>query len=313
MSIRNETATKVGAQLHNVGTAIKAPESYGETKTQLYNVVVHGTLFLGLVGATKIYVVATLLSLSLNPAVIIAFLVSFTVYSHNKLTDLNEDAVNNPDRVAFIKPKKRLFIALSAGAYVLALIVSLFGGIEAFLLTLFPGVSAILYSEPVLPFFEADRLKEILLVNTSFVAVSWAVPVAFLPLAFAGRATTSASLLVFGFFFIRTFIAGEVLNVRDVEGDRREGITTLPVLVGVKRTQMVLYGLDALSLCLIVGASVLGVFSPVHGFALVPAIAYSACITTSLGADVNFAQLEMVRDFEYFVMALSLSVVVFFF
>ncbi|WP_336359209.1 UbiA family prenyltransferase [Haladaptatus sp. ZSTT2] len=313
MSIRNDAATKVGTGLHNVGTAIKAPESYGETKTQLYNVVVHGTLFLGLVGATKIYVVATLLSLSLNPAVLIAFLVSFTVYSHNKLTDLNEDAINNPDRVAFIKPKKRLFIALSAGAYLLALFLSFFGGIEAVLLTLFPGVSGILYSESWLPVFEADRLKDIFLVNTSFVAASWAVPVAYLPLAFAGKAMTTASLLVFGFFFIRTFIAGEVLNVRDAEGDRREGITTLPVLVGVKRTQLVLYGLDTLSLCLIAGASMLGVFSPLHCLALIPAIVYSLCITTSLGTDVTLSHLEMVRDFEYFIMALSLSVVVFFF
>ncbi|MFC6991612.1 UbiA family prenyltransferase [Haladaptatus sp. GCM10025707] len=306
MSRTATAASILGTRLHRLGTTIAAPAALSETGQRFYDLVIHGTLFLGLVAATKILVVALLLSVPLNPAVLIAFLVSFTIYTHNKLTDLNEDAINNPDRVAFIEPRKRLFLALSVGAYLLALVVSAFGGLMAFLLTLLPGVAAVLYSEPWLPLFEADRLKEVLLVNTTLVAISWAAPVAFLPLAFAGKTLVIGGTVVFVFFFLRTFIAGEVLNVRDVAGDREEGIPTLPVAVGVKRTQIVLYALDIGSLGLVVIAGVFGTISTLHGLALAPAIVYSMFITSMLTADVNLRHLGTMRDFEYILMAVAL-------
>lgn len=253
----------------------------GRLTADAYAICVHCSLLLAAVGASKVAVVSLLLSVPVNAAAGVAFLVTLAVYNHNKLTDLAEDGVNDPEQAAFFGSRKRLFTLLSAGAYVAALCLSALGGSMAFALTLFPGVLGVLYSSRWLPGPGADRLKDVLVVGTAAVAVAWAVPLALLPLAFAGGAVGLGSVVVLVFFFVRTVVAVELFNVRDVEGDRREGVGTLPVVLGVGPTQAVLGALNVCSLALLVGAVLVGALSPTV-LAVAPAIGYSLVLVALL-------------------------------
>lgn len=228
-----------------------------------YTICVHCSLLLAAVGAIKVTVVSLLLSIPINAAAGVAFLVTLAVYNHNKLTDLAEDGVNDPERATLFGSRKRLFTLLSAGAYVAALVLSAFGGLVALALTLFPGLLGVLYSSRWLPGDGPDRLKDVLGVGTAAVALAWAVPLALLPLAFEGREFGAAAVVVLAFFLLRTVVAVELFNVRDVAGDRREGVGTVPVVLGVRSTRYVLGALNLGSLAVLVWAVLAGVLPPV--------------------------------------------------
>ncbi|MCH7660010.1 MAG: prenyltransferase, partial [Euryarchaeota archaeon] len=78
-----------------------------------YAICVHGSLLLAAIGASKVVVVSFLLSIPVNLAALVAFLVTLAVYNHNKLTDLDEDSVNAPERAALFGSRTRFFALLS--------------------------------------------------------------------------------------------------------------------------------------------------------------------------------------------------------
>jgi 4-hydroxybenzoate polyprenyltransferase len=268
-------------------------------------ICVHCSLLLAMVGANKVVVVSLLLSIPVNRSVLVAFLVTLAVYNHNKLTDLDEDSINAPEQAALFGSRTRFFALLSVTAYVMALGLSVISGPVALGLALFPGVIGVLYSTRWLPVFEADRLKDVLVVGTSAVAIAWAVPLALLPLAFEGAGFGVAALVVLTFFFLRTAIAVELFNIRDVEGDRREGVCTLPVVLGTRRTQWVLGVLNGCSLALLVFAVQRTILSSL-ALAVTPAIAYSLFIVVLVGSGRSADRLCLVSYVESPLMAVFL-------
>jgi len=263
-----------------------------------FGVAKHASIIDGLVAATKVVVVSLLLSLPLSPAVLLAALVTFSVYGSNKLVD-DEDEVNCPDRAAFVARHREFLLAGTLGAYVLALAFAALEGLDSFVLTLVPAAAAVLYSTPWLPVGGGTRVKDILGLNTVLVAAAWAVYVTFIPVTFVDAAVTPAAVLVCAFFFLQTVVAGEVLNARDVAGDRAEGVSTLATVFGVRRTQFLLYGLDGVTLALLGAGAATGVLADAAVVALVPAVAYSLVVTALVGRDVDLSRLGTCRDCQY--------------
>ncbi|MFB6121455.1 MAG: UbiA family prenyltransferase [Halobacteriaceae archaeon] len=264
---------------------------------------VRSPVFPGALAVSKGVVSLTLLSAALNPVLFaIGFLVAVTVYTHNRLTDLGEDAVNRPDAAAMAARRKRLLGALAGGSYVAALGLAALGGLVAVAVVLLPGVAAAAYSEPWLPVTGYDRLKEVPVVNTVVTAGAWALPLGYLPVAFAGTAAGLAPALVATFLFLRTAGASEVLNARDVDGDREAGVVTVPIALGVARTRHVLYAVDAAAaLTLTVGVAA-GALPTAVALGLLPGLAYSVLLTRRLGR-TDPDVLAVAKDGEYGVFA----------
>ncbi|WP_396610540.1 UbiA family prenyltransferase [Haloferax sp. S1W] len=279
---------------------------------RLYAAVVHSSVFLGVATIGEIYVASSLAGIPPNAALLVGFLITVGIYNFDKLADLDADEANYAGRTAFVAAHPRLYAGLSALAIVVALGLSIQrGGIYGLGLTLFPGVVAVFYSLPLLPIPSADRLKDIFLVNTTVVALAWAVLVAFVPLAVAaGQSTYVVGALVAAvWFFIRSAISVEVHNVRDVEGDSENGVATLPTVVGVRRTQLILYTMELFSVGLIAGAAWLGYIPRWAPIALLPAIAYSVWITYALtGTTRSVERLCTLRDGEGVLMVLGIIV-----
>jgi 4-hydroxybenzoate polyprenyltransferase len=274
-----------------------------------FGVAKHASVVDGLVAATKVVVVSLLLSLPLTTAVLLAGLVTFSVYGSNKLVDA-EDAVNCPDRASFVARNRDVLLFGTLGAYVLALALAALEGLDSFLLTLVPAAAAVLYSTPWLPYDGGTRVKDLLVANTVLVAGSWAVYVAFIPVTYADAAVSVSAVAVCTFFFLQTVVAGEVLNARDVVGDRAEGVRTMATVFGVRRTQWALYALDGLSLVLLAWAATAGILAVPLAIALVPAVGYSVLVTALVGRGVDLGRLGTCRDCQYALMLCCVLVVV---
>jgi len=169
-----------------------------------------------------------------------SFLLTFAIYSHNKLTDLEEDAVNVPERAGFIEENKKTVIITLSAAYVAALLLAFLINPFAIVIILFPIFCGLVYSIKIAGF----RLKDITGIKNVVVSLPWAVIGAFLPAAVYLDELILIPL-VFYFFFVKLIINTVLFDVRDIEGDRLAGVKTVPSVIGRERTQTLLLVLNS--------------------------------------------------------------------
>ncbi len=198
------------------------------------------SLFLSISSVLMLYLSFLLFGVALKPILLCAmFLVVYSVYSLNRVTDQEEDAVNAPERSIFVEGNERFLLAAAAVSYIVALVLGWLESPFAALILLFPIISGIAYSKNIFSAVGIPRLKDIFLVKSLIVASSWAVCAAFLPVIYLSGNFIKLGF-VFPFFFIKMFINTVLFDVRDVEGDALNGVRTIPVVIGIKRTRQVL-------------------------------------------------------------------------
>ncbi|MDB5281786.1 MAG: hypothetical protein JWO06_861 [Bacteroidota bacterium] len=109
------------------------------------------------------------------------------------------------------------------------------------------GIVTGFYGFVTIPFVRPKmKLRDLGLVKTLFVAIVWSVTTVIIPLA---DHSVGSSMLVF--LLLRRFLfivaLTMVFEIKDMGGDKANGLTTLPVVIGVKGTkilaQAILFGL----------------------------------------------------------------------
>ncbi|KLK88046.1 hypothetical protein SZ63_02955 [Methanoculleus sediminis] len=213
-----------------------------------------------------VYISCLLHGLPFDPvAAAILMLVVFAVYNLNRKTDEDEDAINHTERYAFTKEYEVVLFRSAVGAYVIALCLSGIQGLGSLFVTTVPLVAGIVYSVPLFPArFGFRRLKEVPLMKSLVVALSWAFPPALLPVCHAGLPASAATGIVGIFFFFLVFINTVVFDIRDVEGDLASGVKTLPTIIGPKRTLLLLTAINVtVGGVLVLAAGLLPGFHPV--------------------------------------------------
>jgi 4-hydroxybenzoate polyprenyltransferase len=272
--------------------------------------LVYSSVFIALIAMTEVAIAMLLLSLPLNIAPVVVGLVTFAVYSGDRLADADTDEISNPKQAAFMRRHGDVLYVLVAVSYALAVTLSVLGGPLALALTLTPGAFWVLYATDWVPDagFRVRRLKQVVVLNSAVVALAWAVTLTFLPLAFADEPVTLSAAVVFGYFFLRSFVDTEVPNVRDVDADRQTDVATLPVRLGVRRTRYALYGVDVGTLALVGYATTVGVLPVAMSTALVVGLLYSVGIITLVGRFEDEGLLARLPECEYVFVAVTLLI-----
>ncbi|WP_254762598.1 UbiA family prenyltransferase [Natrinema marinum] len=303
LSTENTTA----AAIHNALFAL-LPSSV----ERFLGALIYSSAYLSLIAMAEVVIVSALLALPPSPAALVVGLIVFAIYANDRLADADTDAVSNPRQAAFVKRHRDVLYVLASVAYGLAVALSVLGGPIALAITLFPGALWVCYATDWVPGTGAHvrRLKDIFLLNTTVVALAWAVTLTFLPLAFADGAVTESVLIVFCYFFLRVFTNTEIPNVRDIEGDRAIGVLTIPVVFGVDRTRQFLLGIDLCTGALVVFAARSGYLAPGLGLALLAGIAYSVGVSSLIGRYDNERLLARIAECEYIVVFTALVIVV---
>ncbi|HUS76711.1 MAG TPA: UbiA family prenyltransferase [Methanothrix sp.] len=196
------------------------------------------------------------------------FLMTFSLYSLNKLTDMKEDAINMPERLNFLRGRKHIIIFYSVIAYLLCILLTFLDNPSSVFVVFVPLVANALYGSRLLP--GLPRLKDIPIMKNLVVAVSWAVTTTLLP---AGHIFNEKSIiaLVLYFMLAKAFVNTVLYDIRDVAGDKENGIRTMPVIFGKKKTIFVLLAINATLLPLLMflngNARLLATILILNGFA----------------------------------------------
>ncbi|QZX98283.1 UbiA family prenyltransferase [Halobaculum rubrum] len=271
------------------------------------NALVYSSAYLAAIAMAEVAIAMVLLSLPPNPAPVVVGLVTFAVYTNDRLADVDTDAVSDPDRSAFVRRHRGALYVFASAAYGLAVAISVLGGPVALAVTLLPGAFWVAYAADWVPSVAPTlrRLKQVLVVNSLVVALAWATTLTALPVAFTDAAVTPATAVVFAYFLLRSFVDTEIPNVGDVEADRAIDVATLPVAFGVPATRRALYGVDLLTVGLVAGAVSGGALRVEFAVALGVGLAYSLVVTGLLGR-VDDDALALASECEYLVVATAL-------
>lgn len=210
---------------------------------KIFSFLTVSSLFIGVTGFFKTFMTFILLGMEPDFNVcLVIFLVTFSIYSLNKLTDIKEDAINMPERMRFLAGRKRLVLLYSLAAYLLSIFLAFIDTPVAVPIVFIPLAANLVYGSKLLP--GIPRFKDIPVMKNLFVALTWAICATLLPIAHIGQKPETLAAIVFGFLLTKSFINTVLYDIRDADGDREHGIRTIPVLLGTKKTVVILLALN---------------------------------------------------------------------
>ncbi|NTU92860.1 MAG: UbiA family prenyltransferase [Chlorobiaceae bacterium] len=187
-------------------------------------------------------------------AILSVFLLTFSIYQDNRLTDTIEDAVNTPDSL-INAVKHELFITYVTFylCSFISLLIAIQFGQPAFWATTFIIVIGYLYNHKVFPAFVsrrlkgARRLKDIYIVKNLTPPLDWATALVFLPLLFEGRPLSVKAWISWGYVYVCAFFIEVMWDMRDCRGDLLSGIKTIGNSFSFLQTKRLLITVNLLS------------------------------------------------------------------
>src|SRR6056297_2164079 len=192
--------------------------------------LVHSNVFIALAATSWVAPTAVLADLPLDPLPpFIVFAATLFVYSLNRFTDIDEDEYNVPGRAAFTKRYGRFLLTVGTLAYL--------GAVGFTLAFNLPRAELLLAPIAVITLYSVLGLKRRLLVKNLLVGIAWGG----IPLGvgvYYGVPLDAEILLLTAYVVAMLTIAAVIFDLKDIVGDRHEGIVTVPRVIGTRRTRL---------------------------------------------------------------------------
>ena len=121
------------------------------------------------------------------------------------------------------------------------------------------GIVPLLYGTPLFPWKNTSgwqwyRLKDIPGSKAWIVGSILTYATIALPIAYAGVKFDTVSALTTFFMFVFIVTNSHIFDVRDLESDRKKGVTTLPIMAGVRGTKIILTAMNLSMLFTLIAA-----------------------------------------------------------
>jgi geranylgeranylglycerol-phosphate geranylgeranyltransferase len=187
-----------------------------------------GNAIMAVIAVLLIAIISGIFTFNVLLGCIVVFIITGAGNSINDYFDYKIDAINKPERPI---PSGRISLK-KAGIYSLILLST--GTILAFIIGFIPGIIALVTS--LLMFYYAYRLKKKFLIGNLVISFLTGLTFVFGGVI-VGEILTSIFL---GFYPFLTTLAREIVkDMEDVEGDRIEGATTLPIISGMRISSII--------------------------------------------------------------------------
>jgi 4-hydroxybenzoate polyprenyltransferase len=190
---------------------------------------------------TGILFVSCLLQDTFNVHLLFAcFFLTTSTYNLNRVTDLDEDVINAPERANYVKKNRKRILLTVVGSSCAALLFASLCSLFAVFVVFVALCISCLYSVRMFNF----RLKDVKVVKNASIAGTSVICAALLPLAVHFSSYVVIALIAY-FVFLKVFINTVLFDVRDVEGDSLAGTATIPVSLGRQKTKSLLLTLNS--------------------------------------------------------------------
>lgn len=152
-------------------------------------------------------------------------------YIINDYYDVKIDLINKPDRVVVGKMLKRRIAMISHT------ILNFIGIGLGFLLSY--EVAAVNFLSAILLWAYSNQFKRMVLIGNFLVAILTGLSIYVVALHFDPTNALVLAYSLFAFFF--TLIREIIKDIEDLKGDASFGCRTLPIVVGIRKTKIVIY------------------------------------------------------------------------
>jgi len=247
---------------------------------------------------------ASAILLGLQPTFVLllmAYLFSYGAYMMNRTSELEQDAVSNPERTSHLRGRRRYLPAIVGFCFGVGYILALLVNFVFFVALLVPLLLSVAYSvgsKKLVPLIGASKLKQKLLVKNLAISLGWSLIPALVGLYYSQ--VTVTLLLLSPLIFTRLMVNTILFDVRDVEGDSKYGVRSLPVVYGTRISFRWMNAIDLLSALYVMGMVLTGAMSS-YAISLLALPAYSLLYRKVLSSHMSSISFvcDLVADGEY--------------
>jgi 4-hydroxybenzoate polyprenyltransferase len=172
----------------------------------------------------------------------------------NRLTDVEEDALNCPEELKDAQSKSRAIKIFCFAGGTIAILLALFtepawplAGLVAF-----GAAVGYFYNTPFIPSKPHLRLKNMYIIKNVSSGAGWSLGLLAFPMLRAHTQPDGLFLMAFIYMFAMVMTYEIMWDIRDVEGDGRAGIRTLPVVLGINSARVYAVTLQIVCLAIII-------------------------------------------------------------
>ncbi|MFH0845416.1 MAG: 4-hydroxy-3-methylbut-2-enyl diphosphate reductase [Pseudomonadota bacterium] len=215
----------------------------------------------------------------------IAFLYIYAMHVVNRFLDRKASTYSDPERANFYEKNKLFLILTTIASMIGAFVLSYHLGATFFLTIAGLSLLGIIYSIPIVPgrlrhLWRYSKIKDIPGSKTLSMALAWGVVIALLPVLKSEHVRISATVVSFFFVFPMAYVISALFDVFQVQGDLIVGAETVPVILGEKRTLVLLKWILILSSVLLGVAPLLGWVGPFSYLLLLCFFSLALCLLT---------------------------------
>jgi 4-hydroxybenzoate polyprenyltransferase len=210
----------------------------------LQDEMIYGGYFAALCGPAFIITASLMAKSSVTiPLLIISYLIPLMVYSYDYYRDMDKDKDSNIERAAHFNKKKQVYPYLMI-SYVLTLTILLvaFSNLMMISFILILVTVGVLYTVALKKF-----TQKIPAFKNIYTALTWSLAGTFFTPLYYSIHLSLLYILIFLFIFLKCLPNIIFFDLKDIVSDRKDGLKTIPVLLGKTRTLKFLHRLNIIA------------------------------------------------------------------
>lgn len=213
----------------------------------IWNEFIYGGHLQSLGSSSIIFLSANLLKINITwDILLISYLISYAIYLFNRFKEIEIDYLTNPQRTNYLKTYiYHTPIIISFVIFVIIGALIYFSNFWALIFGLFLILFGFFYT-----IFFKKLTKRIILFKNFYVSIAFSLMIPFLIIYYLYPLTNIliiSSLILIIFVYCKAFMMQILLDVKDIESDKKEGLLTFPVVFGKEKTLNILKIISILS------------------------------------------------------------------
>jgi 4-hydroxybenzoate polyprenyltransferase len=278
--------------------SIEFKNHYSDFLSKIIQELVHGG-YLTALGAPSLVLTTMIITNSeVNiPLLVISYLLPLIVYSFDYMRDLEKDLETNSERSKHLQKKKKFYpFLLTFYVSILILLLLMFSGMNLIIFIGLITMGGLLYATAL-----KSLTKKIPVFKNVYTVLTWSMGGTLFVSLFFSIPFSVPFLVVFIFINLKGMINAIFFDLKDYVSDSKEGLKTLPVMLGKRNAINCLHVLNVLAVIPLILGVYYGII-PIISLSLIIFFFYSFYyLRTAQNTDNDkvWVKLGSIADFEF--------------